>query len=296
MLHWLSVFFEIGAYMKVLIVLDIDGTITNCHDTMPAAVAEYFSALQALGVVFAFVTGRTFSRGIKSLQALSFPYYFSVQNGALLLKMNEMEILRRKYLGLDVIPVMDEICHAEGSDYVLYSGFEGKDITYYREGFFPIHELDFLLKRSRALQEDWRPVASFEGFAGPIVSLKFFGPWAAACRIAAQIEERLNLHVPVINDPFDRDHCIVQATHPEASKGGSLQEIKALDPTIDVVIAAGDDTNDLSMLEQADISIAMENAPEALLEIADIIAPSADREGIIQGLEHALQMIERKGV
>lgn len=280
--------------MKVLIVLDIDGTITNCHYSTPPGVIEYLTKLQGKGFVFAFVTGRTFVRGFQSLRQLSFPYYFSVQNGALLLQMPEQRVLKRKYLDSSVIPIMDEICHSEGSDYVIYSGYEDNDITYYRKGYFPAEELDFLLQRSIALKEDWRPIETFENFEGPIVSLKYIGPMDTASRIAKKIEEKLDLHVPLIADPFDAKHCIVQATDPAASKGLSLRDLKELDPKIDLVIAAGDDTNDLSMLQEADIKVAMRSSPKSLLEIADIIAPSVEDEGIVQGLNRAIAMLDGK--
>jgi hypothetical protein len=45
------------------------------------------------------------------------------------------------------------------------------------------------------------------------------------------------------------------------------------------VAAAGDHLNDLELLEAADISITMRDAPEELLEVADFILPPASEEG-----------------
>ena len=57
------------------------------------------------------------------------------------------------------------------------------------------------------------------------------------------------------------------------------------------VIAAGNDHNDLSLLQAATIKIAMEDAPIPLTSIADIIAPLASKAGLIDGLEQALNLI-----
>ena len=54
------------------------------------------------------------------------------------------------------------------------------------------------------------------------------------------------------------------------------------------VIAAGDDLNDLSMLAAADCKIVMENAPLQMHSIAHILAPSAQKQGIIAALKEAV--------
>jgi hydroxymethylpyrimidine pyrophosphatase-like HAD family hydrolase len=53
------------------------------------------------------------------------------------------------------------------------------------------------------------------------------------------------------------------------------------------VITAGDDENDMSLFQVADIKIAMSHAPERLKEKADLIAPPTQDCGII----HALEMV-----
>jgi len=50
------------------------------------------------------------------------------------------------------------------------------------------------------------------------------------------------------------------------------------------VIAIGDNINDIPMFEHARISIAMANAPEQVKQIATVVAPSNDDEGVAWGL------------
>ena len=51
------------------------------------------------------------------------------------------------------------------------------------------------------------------------------------------------------------------------------------------LITGGDDNNDIPLLKAGDVRIAMDGAPDALQNIAHIIAPPADRMGIIQGMK-----------
>jgi hydroxymethylpyrimidine pyrophosphatase-like HAD family hydrolase len=47
--------------------------------------------------------------------------------------------------------------------------------------------------------------------------------------------------------------------------------------------------NDISLLQQADVAIAMADAPDGLKQVAHIIAGSASDNGIINALNQAIQ-------
>ncbi|MDT8283922.1 MAG: HAD hydrolase family protein [Thermovirgaceae bacterium] len=81
---------------------------------------------------------------------------------------------------------------------------------------------------------------------------------------------------------------------PGVSKGAALQNLLGSMPDNErymVVAAAGDHMNDLELLRSADIAVTMSDAPPPLLEIADIVLPSASEQGfsrILAPLENAL--------
>ncbi|QLK86243.1 Cof-type HAD-IIB family hydrolase [Staphylococcus sp. 17KM0847] len=75
------------------------------------------------------------------------------------------------------------------------------------------------------------------------------------------------------------------------SKGKAIQKLaEQLDLSTDNMIAFGDSTNDIDMLETVGIGVAMGNARESVKEIADIVTKSNDEEGIPYALE---QLIEK---
>jgi hydroxymethylpyrimidine pyrophosphatase-like HAD family hydrolase len=57
-------------------------------------------------------------------------------------------------------------------------------------------------------------------------------------------------------------------------------------------IAAGDDLNDISMLEVADVKIAIAGAPPELLSIATIVAQHGAQHGIIEALTKAVRIVK----
>jgi hydroxymethylpyrimidine pyrophosphatase-like HAD family hydrolase len=119
-------------------------------------------------------------------------------------------------------------------------------------------------------------------------SIKCFGSYESMKRVAQQMELELQLHAPVIRDPFSDSYFVAQGIHKEASKGFALKTMKALLGYEGITIAAGDDINDQSMFNEADISIAMSGAPPELIKLANIIAPPAAAKGILTALSKAL--------
>lgn len=276
--------------MKGLIALDIDGTLTTQGQPIPTTVVNYLNQLATQGWMPIFITGRTFQWAHRILHAMKFPFYLSVQNGAMTLEMPSKKVIDRKYLNKNIIPIMEDICYGEPTDFIIYTGYEHNDQCYYRSKHFSKPLLDYLNARKIAYSEIWHDVQTFETL--PIqefASVKSFCRRDLAEKLIEKIEFRLGLHAPLIKDPFDESYYVIQSTHPEVNKGQALKDLIRLISWKEVVIAAGDDNNDLSMLKAADIKVVMATAPQELLDIAHVIAPPASEEGIIQGLSSALK-------
>ncbi|MCE5317209.1 MAG: Cof-type HAD-IIB family hydrolase [Parachlamydia sp.] len=273
--------------MQGIIALDIDGTITAEHNSTPAEVVDYLGQLsQEWHLIF--ITGRTFQWGYSALRTISYPYHFAVNNGALMLEMPKRKIVSRKYLSRDFIPGLEEICQKEGTDFVLYGGYECGDQCYYRPKRLDIS--DYFKRRCLALEEPGIAVDSFDEVPlKEFAAAKCFAEGATAARLSSQIEQMLSLHAPAIRDPYDNHIYVVQATHPEVSKGETVDDFKKLTGSNGIVIAAGDDNNDRPMLAHADIKVVMATAPEDMRAAADIIAPAARELGIIKGLKEAVE-------
>lgn len=276
--------------MRGTIALDIDGTITDGNE-LPSNVIDYFKSLVDNGWRLVFITGRTFQSGFRTLQSLPFTYYFAVQNGAIILEMPSRRIVSKKYLDRTILAEMSEICFDEPTDFVIYSGFENNDQCYYRPEYFSTELMQYLNRRIESFEEIWHPLKSYDELALEFFpSIKCFGRYSSAKELAKRIEERLGLHVPLIKDPFATDYYVVQATHPQISKGQALLDLIAKTGERGKLIAAGDDYNDLPMFEVADVRVVMATAPRDLLEKGDVIAPPAAEEGIIIGLEKAIRI------
>lgn len=78
----------------------------------------------------------------------------------------------------------------------------------------------------------------------------------------------------------------VNATHPDAGKGGALIAAAAhLRLDLSAVAAVGDAANDLSMLAVAGTAIAMGQAPDDVRQAAHLVVPDVDGHGVAVALD-----------
>jgi len=279
--------------MKGTLALDIDGTVTTSHRTIPQEIIDCLEQHAKNGWDIVFVTGRPFFHCVHIFQRLEFPFYIAPQNGAALVAMPDRLVVKKRYLNQDIIPKMEEICSSEETDFVVYSGLENHDCVFFRPGGFSAEMREYLGRRTRQFGEDWQGIGCFSRLDLPeFASVKCFAKEAQAQRLAKKMEEQLSLQAPIITDPFDSDYRVIQGTHPDVNKGQAVRDLLELRGSQALpIIAAGDDNNDVTLLKAATVRIVMETAPESVRELADITAETAAHLGLIPALEEAVARV-----
>ena len=274
---------------KGWIALDIDGTITLDKYSVPEEVVSFLRQLVHEGWKLVMATGRSLSFGSMVLKEFDFPYYFLVQNGSASFEMPGATPLFTRYIPASQLPAIEAAYEGIPSDFLIYSGYEKKDICYYRPDRFSAEELQYLSRLQKMQKENWRAMEHFDGKEiGSFPLAKCFGPLGQMKKIAERLRETGRFNVPKIRDPFNESSELLLVTDRMASKGLGLSELMRQKGKASVLIAAGDDENDLSLFDVADIKIAMAHAPPVLHERADFIAPPTAELGILRALKMAL--------
>lgn len=104
------------------------------------------------------------------------------------------------------------------------------------------------------------------------------------CLLIAE-KKLLDYYEPIYRRDYDSGYSVrsgkkyLDIVSGEASKGIALAELRG-HLGVDKVIAVGDNMNDISMLQAADISFAVDNAEKSVKEIADFTAPSNNDDAI----------------
>ncbi len=256
---------------KGIIALDIDGTITIEKHRIEKKVEDFLNFLIEDGWQLIFLTGRTFSFAFPILSGLKGEFYFAPQNGAALYKMPEQRQLTTHYLSTCVLPKLPPKMLVE-------SGKDHDDICYYCPEAFTQKELEYIHFRIEMTPEKWVALGSFN-------ELKISEFAVGKC--FGEVPQLELVNVTVIRDPFNPGNHLAFVNAADASKGEMLEEFRRMHPPELPAIAAGDDFNDVGMLEKSTFKIVMQNAPEKMHALADLLAKSAHDHGIIDALKEA---------
>ncbi len=271
---------------KGTIALDIDGTITNREHLIPDGVVTYFENLHKEGWQFIFVTGRPFSFAMMALAKLNFPYHLALQNGADLLEMPTKKHVARSYLEISVVEFLDELYEGNEGDFIVYSGYEKGDFCYYRPDRFSLEMQGYLKEVEKFSSSPWKPLKTFEiKEQSTFPLIKCIGTKEMLEAFNQKLLPIEGLKTTLIKDPISPAFYLILITHTNADKGIAVKTFMEKYRLTRPLITGGDDNNDIPLLKVGDVRIAMDGAPDALQNIAHIIAPPADRMGIIDAIE-----------
>ncbi len=279
---------------KGWVCLDIDGTITTEILSIPKETLNYLTKLSKDWQIV-FVTGRTFNLAVRPLAAFHEPYYLVVQNGASSFEMPASKLLRKKYISVEILCKLQEIVEKSGHDLVFFSGWENKEICYYRPSKHKPEVQEHFRQSLTKLANVWQVVSSFKDL--PIEEV----PYAKVYGFKKDLEElekslqlipEIKTHV--VTDSVNPKFSIIQIMRHDVDKGVAVLDLMENSVLPSPIIAAGNDYNDQALLQIADIKIAMPDSPKCMLDIATIIAPLVEEQGVIAALETAIRMLEPK--
>ena len=86
----------------------------------------------------------------------------------------------------------------------------------------------------------------------------------------ADIKGNIECNPIFYHDLFGEETGIMEVFSPEASKANAIKRLKAISGA-DRVVVFGDNINDIPMLREADVAVAVENAVPEVKRIADVI-------------------------
>jgi hypothetical protein len=137
------------------------------------------------------------------------------------------------------------------------------------------HEQKHTTETGRLFQPD-KIAAVAEMCSEPITKLLLLGPPEMMAHLALKIAD---LHPDVSLVQSDRD--LIQIMAAGANKAAALRRVaEQYHVPMANVMAIGDASNDIPMLEAAGIAVAMDNAHPEVKRIADWIAPSNNDHGV----------------
>ncbi len=264
---------------KKMVALDIDGTLVDERGKLTPRTAETVRQVKGLGIKVVLATGRRFVSCRDIIDELEIDLPVVTHNGALVLSPCGKDVLNSIPLDKRWLPRMVREMEEQDIDYYLHSL---DNILFCREPKMEWGEKH--LKANEDLVERFN-ISSFPD--RPFHRIMAVGSYEEIHSFLQKGIENQNgysRHIFFRSEYNKMD--IVELLHPKATKASGLKFVaKNLGINPEEIVAVGDETNDLEMVEWAGLGVAMGNGVAQLKKVADLVCGSNDEEGLADLLE-----------
>lgn len=263
-----------------LIVLDLDGTLTNAEKEITPRNRETLIRIQEQGIRLVLASGRP-TYGIvplaDELRMNEFGGFILAYNGGEIINWETREIIYEKVLPNDILPVLYESARSRQLSILTYDG--AKIITENAQDPYVLKEA-FLTKM--AVQETNDFLADIPL---PVAKCLIVGDADTLIPLETELSLRLQGRVNV----FRSEPYFLELVPQGIDKAQSLAVLlKEIGISREKVMAIGDGYNDLSMIQFAGLGIAMSNAQESVKKAADHITLSNEEDGVAEAIDKFL--------
>lgn len=261
-----------------LLVLDVDGTLLDSTHILRPRVADAVRSAQASGLTVALATGKLLSSVQPLLDTMGVRGPQIVLNGAVISDTATEALVRFCPLAeSDRRAVIEAVRSADPDVLISHFAFDAilvdrphprlRIFDEYGEG--PVHLVDDLL---------------LPGLP-PAAKILVTGARAQLAALREAVTPCLEQRVLITTTTPD----FLEFFDVAAGKGQALAVLRdALSVPREAIIAMGDGENDVPLLREAGLAVAMANGAEVVRAIADRIAPSNDEDGVAVMLEMLL--------
>lgn len=264
-----------------MLVLDLDGTLTNSEKKITPQTLEALLEIQENGKRVVLASGRP-TQGVaplaRQLQLDKFGGFILSYNGARIINCKTQEIIYNRTLPQEVIKPAFEIANQFDVDIITYSdtnilsGIKSNQYT----------ELESRINDMQVVHIDHFP----EAIDFPVNKLLVTGEPAFIDQVEAAEKTRFRKYINIYkSEPF-----FLELVPSSVDKAYSLQKLlNSIGILTNEMICCGDGYNDVTMIESAGLGVAMANAQPAVLELADYVTKSNDEDGVLHVINEFLR-------
>ena len=264
-----------------LLVPDVDGTILNSERKITQRTVMTLRKVQSIGIKVALASGRP-TYGLlplaKAIDLGTYGGYIISYNGAQVISAQDGEILFARSIDPQMVPYLEKKAAKTGMTMAYYDGDEvvSTDIT-------NPHVVDEAQMNGMKLRqvdqismvvEDWpSEVMLFSDHEEELDSL----------------ENHMQRHLNGVMDTIHSNPYMLEVVGYQVGKSYAMSALmQLLGIGMEEVIAIGDGTADVNMIQMAGTGIAMANAVESVRRCADYITLSNDEDGAAVAIEKAI--------
>lgn len=283
-----------------LIAIDMDGTLLSPDHSVSPRNKQAILKAQESGIEVLIATGRGFSEAYLPVHGAGLTTDFICLNGAEV-RDSSKNIHSKRPLPEDDVKKITSILAAEGIHHELFI----EDYIYTTD---VTRQIDMFIQAAHLLGQN-PPVESIRKEVMDRVEKGYIREVASYDEIINQNANNIYKIFGTAFDNYDRltsarvslqafpDLAItasgefnIEVNHVHAQKGIALERYASSKGIpMEQVMAIGDSFNDLSMLERAGRSVAMENAPQEIKDVCSHLTTSNESDGVALAIEEILR-------
>lgn len=257
-----------------LIALDMDGTLLDNQKKISAGNAAAIKAAQKAGIIVTFATGRMFRAAKHYADDLQLDIPLVVYNGARIQESVSEKVLGDWPLDRDVANGVINYCHRQGiyvQTYIHDTLWTYKDCPEVRS-YSSLEGVPYEVKGDAMLNLPDAPHKLL------VVSTKFH-------QVKAAIENLLPGKVVLTSSAEN----FIEVMEPGITKWRAIEMLgKKLGIPQEKIMCVGDSDNDVNMLENAGIGVAMGNAADEVKDKVKVITGDNEHDGVAMIIKQVL--------
>ena len=269
-----------------LIVVDVDGTLLSPDGILTPVVRDAILSINKSKCLFTLATGRSI-RSIRAIvDTLNISTPLILHSGSLIQDPITDKVIYEDYLPMDSIKEIIDILLAKNLQPVLYThpSVGGNRIA------GPISQdsipemTDFLANRIKATRVSLGQLR----YTQNVIGVSAFSPTDDMANVQDLIEKNTNAKALIYRPNLGHSMAWyrLEVFTRECSKGKALNRlIRLLGIQNKEVLSIGDNLNDVDLLLESGLRIAMGNAPNELMSVAHAIVGSNEQNGVAEAIE-----------
>lgn len=260
-----------------ILVLDIDGTLTNQRKEITEHTRKTILQLQKQGVKVVLASGRP-TYGVipaaKTLEMDQYEGYILSFNGGQIINCKTGSVLFERIIEPHYIEqIYDQVKYKD----VAVMTYEGDTIVTETPDNYYVQKEAFINKMKIKQVEDFRAYVDFH-VTKVLVAADGDYLKNVEMDMTGYFGSKLSIYR---SEPF-----FLEIMPPNIDKATSLEKLlRQLHLTRNEMIACGDGANDISMIQYAGLGVAMENAQQNVKQCADYITRSNEEDGVAYAIE-----------
>ena len=266
---------------KTLFISDLDGTLLNSESKLTDTSVSLLNRAIANGINFSIATARTPSTVSYLLKDVKARLPYIVMTGAAIWNPLTDKFSNPVYLGSKSASEILGIFIKHDLPVFIYKLKEDKIHIYHYSALSSL-ETEFINQRDKSKYKEFHLNIEIEKLPLLMDEVSLFYAMQPSAEVEAvfnEVRNKIDCNPVFYHDIFGEEIGLLEIFSKDASKANALKKLKS-QFGFERVIAFGDNVNDIPMMKEADVAVAVENAKDEVKDIADIIIGSNNNDSV----------------